>query len=266
MKRIILSALMNLMIISCGLGAISPKAEQDMIRHFDQSSHVIFSSAPINPEKFAHQHALPNTPATVRQLCQLPGLHCVRIRPHEIWPDVFPNPQNRQIIMRLNRMNSALFYRNWLLVPTDWHHLNDLSFSPMPLYRNTHHHPEVVVSLSKFAFAAYDKRGRLVRWGPATSGMKQCPYNNQSCATPTGTFWIYRKGGADCRSNLYPISTHGGSPMPYCVFFHGGYSLHQSLMMGFINKSHGCVYLFHDDIKWLNESFSQLRMPVVVEA
>ena len=45
MKRIILSALMNLMIISCGLGAISPKAEQDMIRHFDQSSRTLFSAA-----------------------------------------------------------------------------------------------------------------------------------------------------------------------------------------------------------------------------
>jgi hypothetical protein len=266
MRRFILVFFWGLAFTSVCQGAISPKLEQQIIQNVDKSTHVVFSSAPINPEKFAHQHALSNAPAYVQQLCQVPGLHCVKIRPHEIWSYVFPNAQNRNIMMRLNRMNSALFYRQWLVVPTDWHHLNDLSFSPMPLYRNTHHHSEVVVSLSKYAFAAYGKDGRLVRWGPATSGIKQCPYNSQSCATPTGTFWIYRKAGADCRSNLYPISTHGGSPMPYCVFFHAGYSLHQSLMMGFINKSHGCVYLFHNDIKWLNEDFVHLRMPVIVEA
>lgn len=46
--------------------------------------------------------------------------------------------------------------------------------------------------------------------------------------------------------------------MPYCMFFHGGYALHASPVVPGHHDSHGCVRLFLEDAKWLNEEFIEL--------
>ena len=43
--------------------------------------------------------------------------------------------------------------------------------------------------------------------------------------------------------------------MPYCMHFFRGYALHGSEVVPGFRDSHGCVRLFIEDAKWLNEEF-----------
>jgi L,D-transpeptidase ErfK/SrfK len=244
---------------------ISPKLQQEMVDAAHPFGQTHFDSAPIEPDQFAQLHSLKKASPYVQESCHFPGMHCVSILPHEIWVDVFPLFPVRKMMMRLNRMNSALFYRNWLLVPNDWHQLHDWDFSPMPLYRNTSHQAEVVVDLKKHAFGAYDARGRLLRWGPIASGRKVCLVRkHRSCATRRGAFTVFKKKGVECYSRTYPLKTKGGAPMPYCMFFDGGRAMHASRLMGYVNQSRGCVGMFLEDAKWLSNRFVYLKTKVLV--
>ncbi len=266
MKRLLVSLII---IYWCAVGvvyaAITPEREHYLVNHARPFGEVIFDTSAIQPAEFSEQHSLDNATAYVKSMCNYPGLHCVSIVPHEIWIDVFPKLKVRTMMKRLNRFNVALFYRNWLVVPTKWHGLHDWDFSPMPLYRNTHHKPMVVINLHKFAFGAYNKDGKLLRWGPASSGGKICPDDKgQSCTTPTGAFRVFKIGNKDCISRTYPRVTKGGAPMPYCMFFKGGIAMHASTMMGFANMSSGCVRLFLSDAEWLNHNFIKMNTRVDV--
>lgn len=228
---------------------------------FGQSN---FDTPLINAQQFASQHDLQHLSPYAQILCHLPGLHCVAIKPDETWVHIFPDFTERMMMMRLNRMNVSLSYRHWLVVPTDWHHLTDLQFSPMPLHKNTYHHKLLFINLKKFAFGAYDAQGNLLRWGPVSGGRTWCPILGESCVSVAGNFTIYRKGGAECRSSKYPIVTKGGAPMPYCMFYHKGYAIHASSLSGFLNRSRGCLRLFFDDAKWLNQDFAKIGTRVTV--
>ncbi|HRE32879.1 MAG TPA: L,D-transpeptidase, partial [Candidatus Berkiella sp.] len=61
----------------------------------------------------------------------------------------------------------------------------------------------------------------------------------------------------------YPVGK-GGAPMPYCMFFHGGYALHGSNSVPSYNASHGCVRMAPEDAQWLNEDFVQEGVTQVV--
>ena len=252
-------------VFSVSTAAITPQLQQEMVSAAHPFGETHFDTPPIQPDEFSRLHALNNAPEYVKEACHYPGMHCVSLVPHEIWVDVFPQAKVRTMMMRLNRMNSALFYRNWLLVPVNWHGLHDWDFSPMPLYRNTAHVKEVVVDLKKHAFGAYNAQGQLVSWGPIASGRAVCPVRtHRSCATRPGSFAVFKKRGVSCYSRTYPLKTKGGAPMPYCMFFDGGRALHASRLMGFVNQSRGCVGMFVEDAKWLNEKFVEMRTKVVV--
>lgn len=110
------------------------------------------------------------------------------------------------------------------------------------------------VDLSNLSWSAYDNQGELIRSGRVSGGKEFCPDIGRQCETITGTFTIYRKGDEHCKSTIYPIG-RGGAPMPYCMFFHGGYALHGSYSVPNYNASHGCVRMSPDDAQWLNEEF-----------
>ena len=78
-----------------------------------------------------------------------------------------------------------------------------------------------------------------------------------------GHMKVYSKKGEECRSSLYPIETHGGAKMPYCMHFNGGFALHGSTLPGY-NASHGCVRLFFEDAEWLNKHFANIGTRVIV--
>jgi len=230
-----------------------------------QTPNSQYTDEPWRPASFyASQDTLQKAPPAIRSFCYLPGFHCQAVKPTDTWFKLWPDPRKREMMMKLNRTNVALNYRGWLLVPNDLNHTSWNQLSPFPMHRDTHGHALLYVNLSLFAFAAYDKEGNLVRWGPATGGRAYCSDLHRSCASATGVYRIYKMGGADCKSNEFPLKSHGGAPMPYCMHYFQGFAIHASTLMGFVNRSRGCVRLFKDDAKWLNEHFAQVGTEVMV--
>ena len=195
-----------------------------------------------------------NPPFYGKQMCYETGFHCVQLRPTDTWSGLWPNHRERDIIMRLNRSNVELKYRKWVVVPNDVENMTSMSIAPFPLQIFPPKQKEVVVNLNLQAYGAYNSDGKLIFWGPATEGKSFCPDENRACPTPTGVFRVFRKGGEDCISHSFPIVDNGGSPMPYCMFFHGGSAIHGAEVPG-IPSSHGCVGVYDDDARWLNENF-----------
>lgn len=114
------------------------------------------------------------------------------------------------------------------------------------------------------AWAAYDAEGNRVHTGSASGGKDFCEDVGKPCRTVTGTYNIYSKKGEDCTSSLYPIETHGGARMPYCMHFNGGYSIHAAYEVPNYNASHGCIRVLPGAAKWLNQNFMDVGTTVIV--
>lgn len=198
-----------------------------------------------------------------RELCNYSGFSCVKVKAGQTWDKLFPNLRERELVKRLNRTNMPLYMRKWIIVPDNLQALSHLDISPFPHYREAEGHRIILIDLSQHAFAAYEKTGKLVHWGPISGGKSYCKDAGGPCTTITGDFKITRKDSEECISNTYPKSTDGGAPMPYCMFFKGGYAMHGSTLPGYHN-SHGCVRLFFDDAKWLNKHFAKTGTRVIV--
>ncbi len=121
----------------------------------------------------------------------------------------------------------------------------------------------VIVDPNEHAWGAYGPDGVLVAQGPASAGRGYCPDIGSACKTPSGTFTVYRKKGADCKSSIFPLH-EGGAPMPYCMFFNGGYALHGSYDVPNYNASHGCVRMHPSDAAWLSENFVTIGTKVQI--
>jgi lipoprotein-anchoring transpeptidase ErfK/SrfK len=115
------------------------------------------------------------------------------------------------------------------------------------------------------AWAAYDSDGMRVQTGSASGGKDFCEDTGKPCHTVTGTFRVYSKKGVDCTSSLYPLETHGGARMPYCMHFSGSYTIHAAYDVPNYNASHGCVRVLPSAAKWLNEDFVDVGTTVIVK-
>ncbi len=129
-----------------------------------------------------------------------------------------------------------------------------MSYSPLPQRIPATGEEVIKVQLSTFAWAAYDPNGSLIKWGPISGG-KSCAKGG--CKSLYGTYNFYRKQGSACVSSKYPLP-RGGAPMPYCMHFKGGYAMHGSPTVPGYHASHGCIRMFTDDAKWLNQYFVDL--------
>lgn len=188
---------------------------------------------------------------------------CMRVHADDSWESLWPDPQQRDLVMRLNRMNTDLRPGMIIAVPDNLN-LDPMSISPFKQNVGYLGQRQVVVNPNQLAWAAYDSDGTLVRWGPAVAGMSDCPNGEGShCRTPSGTFTVYDKKGADCISSQFPYPK-GGAHMPYCMHFHGGYALHGSDEVPGSNSSHGCVRMFPEDAEWLNHDFVKVGSTKVI--
>ncbi|STX29556.1 enhanced entry protein EnhA [Legionella beliardensis] len=115
-----------------------------------------------------------------------------------------------------------------------------------------------------YAWAAYDAEGHRVMTGSASGGKDFCEDVGQPCRTVTGTFRVYNKRGVDCLSGEYPVETTGGAKMPYCMYFHQGYTIHAAYEVPYANSSHGCVRVLPSAAKWLNEQFMTIGTQVTI--
>lgn len=141
----------------------------------------------------------------------------------------------------------------------------DKYFSQFPEKRPATGKKVIIVDLNIPAWAAYDAEGNLVKTGKASGGKSYCPDLHHACKTVTGTYAIYSKKGSDCKSSRFPLETHGGAPMPYCMHFHKGYALHGSYDVPSYNASHGCVRLIPSSAQWLSQNFIEIGTTVIVE-
>jgi hypothetical protein len=208
--------------------------------------------------------SFPNAQAEARfgeSLCHSPDYFCMQIKPGETWESLFANPEERDLIHRVNRMNIALRAGMVIAVPKNIDRLTIYDVSPFPRYIDKTGEKTIFVSQKQLAWGAYDESGELLWWGPLSSGAGNCRNVDGKCVTPTGSFRIIRKQDSDCVSTAFPMrfeGESGGAQMPYCMHFFRGYALHGSDTVPGYRASHGCVRLFIEDARWLNEEFINL--------
>lgn len=210
----------------------------------------------LSPEIFAKTFS--------QTLCDNPAYHCEKIEKGETWVKKFPDESFRNIVMRANRMNIPLRKGMTIAVPINpaitVEEINPFESEITPPGKKT-----IIVDPKKMAWVAYAADGKLVAWGPASLGKDYCRDVNRGCRTITGYYTIVRKGGVKCISSKYPLPK-GGAPMPYCMHFFRGYALHGSYEVPGYHASHGCIRLFVDDAKWLNQEFAEPGTKIIVKS
>lgn len=112
-------------------------------------------------------------------------------------------------------------------------------------------------------WGAYDRDGYLVAGGIANGGSDYCADLGRRCHTPRGTHRVAHKGSSDCKSRKFPMGV-GGAPMPYCMFFRGGYAIHGSPYISNRNGSHGCIRVHTAAARWLHRYFMRPGTKVIV--
>jgi len=126
-----------------------------------------------------------------------------------------------------------------IVVPDRWD-ANELLYSPMPQFiqRLSSENKVVVVDLAAQVFGGYED-GRLVRWGPVSSG-------DRRHRTPPGTYHL------NWHARVRVSSEDPTWIMPWYFNFSSGkgLGLHQYSLPG-KPASHGCVRLLAVDAKWL---------------
>lgn len=182
------------------------------------------------------------------------------------WDERWPDLRERDIVMKLNRMNYRLREGYVVAAPKDMANKTFMDFSPFPQKIDPPDAKQLIFDPDLLAFAAYNENGELIRWGPAAGGKDYCPDTGHGCRTPAGTFKIFTKAGANYRSGKYPVGCEekgNCARMPYAMFFKPGYAFHAGYLPG-KHASHGCVRLFHDDAMWLNKNFVEVGVTVIV--
>lgn len=193
-------------------------------------------------------------------LCHDGNYFCIKIRAHESWAALFPNDEERDLVKRVNRMNTQLKRGMTLAIPKNLNRISLYDISPFPRHISSNE-KAIYISQRKLAWAAYDETGTLIWWGPISSGMGICPNVYGGCTTPAGSFRIIRKQDNACISTAFPKradGNNGGTAMPFCMHFFRGYALHGSDSVPGYRASHGCIRLFTQDARWLNEEFVDL--------
>ncbi len=192
-----------------------------------------------------------------------PDYDCYKVKKGESWETLFPDADKKNMATKLNRTNNRLHTGMIIAIPKN-QTITVMDIAPFQKQIEAPGEKVIFVSLQDLAWGAYDAQGTLVNWGPVSGGKGYCPDLGRGCHTATGHFQIYTKQGAGCVSTKFPIG-RGGAPMPYCMFFHGGYALHGSYDVPGYNASHGCVRMFVSDAKWLNLEFvGHEHVPVII--
>lgn len=149
-------------------------------------------------------------------------------------------PAQVALLEKLNRADAAHLSRLKILIVPDRWDLDEVAYSPLPaLYPPGASRPKLmIVDLGNQVFGAYE-HGKLVRWGPVSSGKKSTP-------TPPGLFHLnwWSKG----RKSTVNPSWY----MPWYFNFlnREGLAFHAYALPGY-PASHACVRLLERDAIWL---------------
>lgn len=189
--------------------------------------------------------------------CKQAGFHCIKVKAGDSWKKLFPDAEQRDVVKRVNRMNTQLRKGMRIAVPNNLSYTDHMDVAPFPQLIAPPGSKLVVVDPQVLAWGAYNPKGELLHWGPASGGKSYCSDVKRGCRTVRGSYAFYHKRGQACRSKKYPLG-RGGAPMPYCMFFYKGFALHGSPVVPGYHASHGCVRLFKEDARWLNKEFIEL--------
>lgn len=198
-------------------------------------------------------------------ICQNEGYTCLKVQKGQSWESLFPDENQRAIVMRINRINVPLHRVSTIAVPDNLSSVDYMQQAPFDQRIEATGNKIIIIDPALLAFGAYNENGDLVRWGPVAAGKNWCPDIGSSCRTKTGVFKVYEKRGQGCFSSKFPLP-NGGAPMPYCMFFKGGYAIHASTDVPGYHASHGCVRVFYEDAQWLNQQFAEVGTTVVVKS
>ena len=194
-------------------------------------------------------------------LCNDPDFFCLKIKHGQTWSNLFPNAEAKDIVRRINRMNIRLRPGMIIAIPQNLDRITIYDVAPFPRYIESDGEKTIYISQQKLAWGAYDEDGELLWWGPISSGSSECKNVIGGCATPTGSYRIIRKQDIDCISTAFPRRAggdSGGAQMPFCMHFFRGFALHGSSEVPGYRASHGCIRMFTEDARWLNEEFINL--------
>jgi len=267
-------------------------------------------------------------------LCNNPGYHCITAgttvvekkvktrkgervyskKVRDTWETLWPDAGEREIVMKVNRMNVRLKPGMIIAVPDDMAGKTLMDFSPFakrfepecvlkgeaqcrlvcqdcgnaPVVKQVCEQecepkdklafgPDgelvrektIIFDPNLVAYAAYDEKGDLTRWGPAAGGKDWCADIRKPCFTESGDFKVQRKAGRWATSSQFPIARAGkkagGAPIPYFMSFSRGMGIHGSPEVPGRNASHGCVRVFYEDAVWLNQEFTEIGTRVIVK-
>ncbi|MEM1244238.1 MAG: L,D-transpeptidase [Pseudomonadota bacterium] len=199
------------------------------------------------------------------KLCNNPHYTCYRVKSGDSWSNLFANQEKQDIVKRVNRMNVRLRPGIVIAIPKTLDSINHFDVAPFPLQIDPRGEKWVRVDLRTLAWAAYDEKGHMVHWGPVSGGRKWCNDIGAPCRTATGNYRVVRKQDYNCTSSVFPLP-FGGAAMPFCMHYYRAFALHGSFDVPGYNDSHGCVRMFINDARWLNEHFVDNYTKVSVQA
>ena len=145
-----------------------------------------------------------------------------------------------ELLEKLNRSDrNNLIRLKRIVVPHRWD-LDELAYSPLPIsYKQAQRFPKAMVVYKRGqVFGAY-QRGKLVRWGPVSTGAK-------SSRTPGGLFHL------NWKTTLKRSTVNRNWLLPWYFNFQNkrGHSFHQYELPG-RPASHGCIRLLDRDASWI---------------
>lgn len=144
------------------------------------------------------------------RLCESGQFECIKIAKGDTWYKLFPNPYERDLVKRFNRMNTKLRSGLYIAIPPDLSTIDIMSIAPFEHKIDPPGSKLIVIDLSLLAWGAYDADGNLVKWGPASGGRRFCADINEPCKTVIGRFEVYDVRGKDCFSTKFPVDQGGG--------------------------------------------------------
>jgi hypothetical protein len=144
------------------------------------------------------------------------------------------------LLVKLNHADPVHLARlTSILVPNRWLP-DEILYSPMPrtVPQLSEEKKAIVVDLAAQVFGAYEG-GRLVRWGPVSSG-------DRHHQTPSGVYHL------NWHQRVRVSSDNPTWVMPWYFNFESrhGFGLHQYSLPG-RPASHGCARMLPEDAKWL---------------
>lgn len=157
--------------------------------------------------------------------------------------------EEQKIILGLNRLDPDRLKQGSKIIVPDPVHLDFLKFSPFPLHlKPLDSLPKTVLINQRIQGIALYENGKLIRWGPVSSGKKSTP-------TPNGLFY----GNHKSKKKVSTVNPEWLLPYYFNYMNFHGVGVHQYTLPGF-PASHACVRLYMDDAKFIYDWADQWKL------